>query len=761
MVIRKPIFANKEDANAREALVLYENKQYKKVLKLVDQNLKKNSSHAESLALKGVSNFQLGHKEEAETYIVKALAKGPSNYLVNHLAGIYYRGVENYVEAAKWYQAAVDNGSQNTPILRDLSFIQTQIRDYKHLVLSRQKFLESQPGYRANWTAVAVAHHLNKDYDAAVKTLTKIEGVIKEHLQEQDRYEQSECVLYKNEIIAESGNYARALQELDEDSLEIRDRVSFMENKAKYLMLLDKQKDASVLYRQLIQRNPDNNDYYLLLEEALGISNGHPDVRLKVYDKLALFYPRSDPPQFLPLTFLPASHPEFYRRATKYILGQLKRGVPATFVNIKPLYKNCQKIALIQSIVENFLNEEVPSSIPTVYVWTEYFLALHYLFLGDVNAATSHIDKALKHSPTLVELYIMKARVVKHMGDVRAASDIMQEGRKLDLQDRFVNSKATKYLLRANKVEEAIDCISLFTKLEEGAVNGLKDLHIMQVNWILIESAEAYQRLYKENQKALEIMDPLSEEYAGVKETMEINRGLALKRFQAVMKVFQVYYSDQFDYHSYCMRRGTPRDYVAMLKWEDKIHATSIYVRAVKGLMDMYWEILASKGKIEDEAPSVPQKKTKAGRAKPTAKKRIDLIARVESEKNDQDPLGQKLYTEKSKSKTLIAEMEDFAKQLTKEADSYLYTWQLAMDVYMNESKYVLALQALRNWAKLADDQNIKRRLVGEKVVALKQAVDADTSANQAIVKVAQKGLASAFPGIEDGNEQFLSVYCN
>lgn len=744
MVARKPIFANKEDANAREALVLYEAKQYKKALKLVDQNLKKNPAHAELLALKGCANHQLGLKADAEPYVVKALAKEPENYLVNHLAGIYYRGLDNYAEAAKWYKAAVDHGLQNTPIYRDLALLQSQIRDYKNLRELRQKFLESQPGYRANWTAVAVAHHLNKDYDAAVKTLAKIEDIIRDHLQEQDRYEQSECVLYKNRIIAELGNYGRALLELDNDAAEIRDKSLALEYRARYLLLLGRGKEASTVYRRLIQINPDNTAHYTLLETCLQTPALGPEVRLRLYDKLAAFYPRADPPQFLPLTFLRASHPEFRARAKAYVLAQLKRGVPATFVNIKPLYRSPLKVAVIADILAEFEAAEMPQLAPPVYVWTHYFLAQHHLCLGDLPAAAAHIDKALHHSPTLVELYILKARIAKHTGDHERASAIMQEGRSLDLQDRFINSKTTKYLLRANKVDEGIDCVSLFTKLDDGAVNGLKDLHTMQANWVLIESAEAYARLYK-----AAVADAAASPDAA-SDAADVYCGLALKRFGAVLKIFTTFVNDQFDYHSYCMRRGTPRDYIDMLRWEDKIHGTPIYVRAVKGLTELYWLVLAHRGQDQQVKR---KKKTK------TVKKHLEAAARVESEKDDQDPFGQAVLANLRDKADLVKLIEDHVKTLTAEAAEYRFTWELAYRLYKTQLKYILAFQAVRNWIKLVDPRGKKLRVVGDQVLDLWRALCSDDKANPAIVQVAKKGMVSAFPALGVSEEAFREEY--
>lgn len=779
VVKRGPILANKEDSNFSEALKLYESKQYKKALKLVEQTLKKNSNHAESLGLKGCIYHFNGNKTEAEQYIVKAVGKAPENYLVDHLAGIYYRAVDNHREAAKWFKAAIDNGSPNKQILRDLSVMQVQIRDFKNLKESRQAYLESQPGYRANWTGVAVALHLNKNYAGAVSTLSKIEGIIKEHLQESDMYEHSECVLYKNSIIGESGNFEKALEVLDKDENEIKDKLSFMEYRAKYLVLLNRKKEASVIYRQLLQRNPDNVEYYTLLETALGTSDRSPDVRLKLYEKLAKFYPRSDPPKFLPLTFLPASHPSFVVKAKEYVLTQLQRGVPATFVNVKPLYKNKEKLAVIQEFVLDFFQNEAPKLIPTVTVWTMYFLAQHYLYLNDLLSAEKYIDQALVHSPTLVELYIVKGRVLKHLRRFEEASDVMEEGRKLDLQDRFINSKATKYLLRANKVDEAISCISLFTKLDEDAVNGCKDLHLMQVNWVLTESAEAYSRLYHQYEAQLAKLDKsdTDEETLAAEseliDKIELYKGLALKRYRAVIRIFKIFYEDQFDFHSYCLRRGTPRDYIETLKWEDSIHSTPIYSRVLKGLSQIYFELYQqqqdqklqngqdSNEDIKFKKNNKKQKKAKAQ----NMKKKEDLISRVESEKNDRDPLGSQLLHDllTDSNGKLLDNLFEMVKPLTEEAKNNRLTWELAFDLYCKEGKYILAMQAIKNLNKVLDPYNEKKlRQIGEMVVNLSHASTVDSTANAAIAKVVGKGLSSAFPEFSElDKEGFLKVYSN
>ncbi len=94
----------------------------------------------------------------------------------------------------------------------------------------------------------------------------------------------------------------------------------------------------------------------------------------------------------------------------------------------------------------------------------------HYDYLKQWEKALGYIHDAIAHSPTVVELYMLKAKVLKHVGDIVGAAQWMNQARELDLQDRFVNSKSVKSYLRMDNVEEATKTIALFTK-----VNGFRD----------------------------------------------------------------------------------------------------------------------------------------------------------------------------------------------------------------------------------------------------------------------------------------------
>jgi peptide alpha-N-acetyltransferase len=94
-------------------------------------------------------------------------------------------------------------------------------------------------------------------------------------------FEQSELLLYQNMILRESGQLQLALEKLEENSAHIVDRLSYMEIRGgmktraltmpiigDLLIQLGKWDAAEKVYWQLIDRNPENLDYYNRLERC-------------------------------------------------------------------------------------------------------------------------------------------------------------------------------------------------------------------------------------------------------------------------------------------------------------------------------------------------------------------------------------------------------------------------------------------------------------------------------------------------------------
>ena len=147
--------------------------------------------------------------------------------------------------------------------------------------------------------------------------------------------------------------------------------------------------------------------------------------------------------------------------------------MPSLFADLKSLYRSSEKREIIEQTATSILStlkhpstDPAPSGTdPTEYIWTLYFLAQHHSWLGRHKQALELLDEAITHTPTLPELYMFKARVLKRAGDPFGAAKCMDLARTLDLQDRFLNTKCGKYRLRAGLIEEAIEVFGLFTKV--------------------------------------------------------------------------------------------------------------------------------------------------------------------------------------------------------------------------------------------------------------------------------------------------------
>lgn len=172
-------------------------------------------------------------------------------------------------------------------------------------------------------------------------------------------------------------------------------------------------------------------------------------------------------------SFTPFPGDTFKALVKPYLERALEKGVPSLFSDVKNLYTDPFKLQSIQDIVEDIRSsvspkDEAPPSTspdPTYYLWTLFFLAQHYSSLGQHEKALDILHSAMEHTPTLPELCMTKARVLKRAGDPYGAVRAMDDARRLDGQDRYVNTKSGKYRLRAGMINEADAVLGDFTKV--------------------------------------------------------------------------------------------------------------------------------------------------------------------------------------------------------------------------------------------------------------------------------------------------------
>ncbi|XP_066252632.1 N-alpha-acetyltransferase 15, NatA auxiliary subunit isoform X2 [Euwallacea similis] len=689
----------KENALFKRILKSYEHKQYKNGLKFAKQILSnpKYQEHGETLAMKGLTLNCLGRKEEAYEYVRRGLKSDIRSHVCWHVYGLLQRSDKKYDEAIKCYRNALKWEKDNIQILRDLSLLQIQMRDLEGYRDTRYQLLMLRPTQRASWIGYAMSFHLLEDYKNALSILDTF-------LDQQQRlsnldYEHSELLFYQNLVIRESGDLKQALKHLETLSDQIVDKLTLKENLADLYLRLENFNKAADVYEELILRNPENTLYYKNLIVAKRLVK--EDDIVEFYLKYAEKFPRAMPPKRLPLNY--ATGEQFRGLVDKYMRKALSKGVPPLFVDLRSLYKDSSKVQIIEELVLGYVESLTkackytdtestngPKEPASAILWVYYYLAQHYDYLKQTEKALEYIETAIDHTPTLIELFVTKGRIYKHAGDPIEAYQCVDEAQAMDTADRYINSKCAKYMLRANLVKEAEDTCAKFTR--EG-ISAMENLNEMQCMWFQTECALAYQR---------------QEKY-----------GESLKKCHEIDRHFSEIIEDQFDFHTYCMRKMTLRSYVGLLRLEDVLRGHPFYFKAAKCAIEVYLHLFDSPLKDENAeqelntenlAPSElkklrnKQRKAKKKAEQESAQAREAQVKRDQHHKSRQQgdveadaPQLDELIPDK------LARVDDpleqaikFLQPLQALARDRIETHLMAFEVYYRKRKILLMLQSLK-----------------------------------------------------------------
>ncbi|KAL3511819.1 hypothetical protein ACH5RR_024536 [Cinchona calisaya] len=704
------------EANLFKVIVKsYETKQYKKGLKAADTILKKFPNHGETLSMKGLTLNCLDRKSEAYELVRRGLKNDLKSHVCWHVYGLLYRSDREYREAIKCYRNALKIDPDNIEILRDLSLLQAQMRDLDGFVETRQQLLSLKPNHRMNWIGFAVAHHLNSNGSKAVDILEAYEGTLDDdHPPDNERCEHTEMLLYKISLLKECGLFERALEELHKKEPKIVEKLAYKEQEVSLLEKLGRLEEGEKQYQLLLSMNPDNYRYYEGLQRCMGLSpeNGHYSsdeiVRLEaLYKSLAQQYKKSSAVKRIPLDFLDGE--KFWKAVENYIRPLLTKGVPSLFSDLSPLYDHPGKADILERLfleLEDSLkkNGGFPESLdkdpPSTLMWTLFYLAQHYDRCGQHDLALTKIDEAIVHTPTVIDLYSVKSRILKHAGDLVAAAALADEARCMDLADRYINSECVRRMLQADQVALAEKTAVLFTKDGEQHNN----LYDMQCMWYELASGESYFR--------------------------QGDLGRALKKFLAVEKHYADIVEDQFDFHAYCLRKMTLRTYVDMLKFQDRLHSHVYFRKAACGAVRCYMKLYdsPSKSSVEEEdgmSKLPPSQRKKLRQKQKKAEARAKKEAETKNEESnatsaprsvkrhvkpvDPDPHGEKLLQVEDP----LLEATKYLKRLQEYSPDFLETHLLSFEVYIRKQKPLCALKAVRNLMRLdADHPDTHRCLI-------------------------------------------------
>lgn len=552
---------------------MYELKQYKRGLKVAEQILKKHPEHGESMAMKGLFCHCLERREEGIECVKKGLRWDLKSHICWHVYGLVHRADRNYEEAIRCYAQALKCDGENLQILRDFAMLQVQMRKYEQFADSRNQLLSLRPQTKQNWFGLAVAYHFLGKFEMSEKVLLAFldantdptPGLL-------GPYEDSEMFHYHNMVIEELGDFDRALEHLDSHESLMLDKTGWLESKARLLLKKKSLEQAEEHYHLLMERNSESIEYINRMIECKGFEGDDKKISELVLPQLLEKFPRS---HVIPLLQLQYSQGQNFKKLQKaYLIKNFQRGVPSLFKNLRHVLMDASKYDIIFTTATEYLQTLLKSKteLPTTLIWVRYFISQVHDDRREYQLALDSLNLAIVHSPTVVELFMAKAKIYKHAGDLNSAMEWMNQARELDLQDRYVNSKCTKYMINNNQIRLAEKTISLFTN----AASALKpdapkddnpnpDLIEMQCMWYSTAIGKSY------------------------KSTGDY--GLALKSFHQVEQHFVDIYDDQFDFHAYGLRKMTLRAYVDMVRSLDRLRDHPFFTKVAKAAIEIYLDM--------------------------------------------------------------------------------------------------------------------------------------------------------------------------
>lgn len=121
---------------------------------------------------------------------------------------------------------------------------------------------------------------------------------------------------------------------------------------------------------------------------------------------------------------------------------QVIKGVSSVVNELRSLYQDKEKAKILGEVLSSMSEtmeqemalspEDEEEQDPTVQMWLYCFLSQHNLRLGNIDEALAYINKAIAHTPTVVELYLVKAKIFQYGGNRIQAAALTEYARELD-----------------------------------------------------------------------------------------------------------------------------------------------------------------------------------------------------------------------------------------------------------------------------------------------------------------------------------------
>lgn len=323
---------------------------------------------------------------------------------------------------------------------------------------------------------------------------------------------------------------------------------------------MNRHEEAKAHIDTLLLYLPDNDDYIQMNIEAQVATGTHKVDALKaIYEKTksALVFRR------LLEAIDSKTDLEYFKQVVRAdFIKAVRKILPSYFQGVKALYHCSAKASAFESILVQSLEQleknnkfdgESKEETPHSQMFVMYILSHHYKQVGQIAKALEYCEKTEEYCPTFVEVYILKAKIFKKLGDYESAAKLLKENHTIDKADRYLTNITAKYLLLNNQIVEGDECFKSFVYQ---AAQVEKSIHNLQKSFYEIWLGKAYIRQRK--------------------------WGRGLRQFKFVYQHVNEIMEDQLEFFQYMLRKTSLVSLVEVVKFNTETFKSDF--RFVRGL---------------------------------------------------------------------------------------------------------------------------------------------------------------------------------
>lgn len=579
-----------------------------------------------------------------------------------HFMAMMHKEEGNYSQSLSAYLQAYKHNPKNYNVIRDLSYLQLFLRQFNSFTEYSKKALDSRPDLAVNWVTYAFANTMNENYEASISLLNSCQkSTIKKN-------ELNEILLFQGLMLTKQKKYEEATTFLIEKSNVIIDKTLLFENIVKNASLAGKapnMKDVALDYlTNLFKINGENVNYFIwyfnLMIEGLNATKYNDLLSIQedskhlqgLYTELTNLQQKYKSRILSRLELAFSTGYKFKEVLNDYFIKNITLNLPSFFKNIKFIYQFQQyKVKIIEELIVQYL-ESIKSSnsiqigdkvfdIAAHLIWVYYFAAQHYNYLGELEKALELINKAIDLTPTVIEFFMCKAKILKHGLMMKESSTAYEKARNLDFGDMYLNVKYGKTFARCADIKASLEVMRCYIK-----------------DYFTEENIEYYQYMWYENEIA----------------NAYLQNGKILHSywlFKTLLKHFTIIYNEQSDFYNYCFRRFTVNDIYNTILFLNDIRQNKYVYKSMK-MLDAILSYL----------------------------KQIDENKAKELEKEGEEIQNEKWISYKYTSpKVLIEEIEKELYTFSRKVYHVIeepYVQLVCMKMFMSKNKTLLSFKVLR-----------------------------------------------------------------